>query len=47
LDVKYYADYTLEAEISARLFLGLSSRLRVSEVARLVEQYDGADDTFN
>jgi hypothetical protein len=46
LDVKYYADYTLEAQISARLFPGLSSRPRVSELARLVEQYDGADDTF-
>ncbi|KAM0872806.1 hypothetical protein ACQ4PT_038482 [Festuca glaucescens] len=44
--VKYYVDYKLEAEIAARIFPGGSSRPKVSKLARMVEQYQGADDTF-
>ncbi|KAM0886805.1 hypothetical protein ACQ4PT_029463 [Festuca glaucescens] len=46
LEVKYYADYDLEAVIAARLFPGGSSRPKVSDLARMVEQYEGADDSF-
>ncbi|KAM0878532.1 hypothetical protein ACQ4PT_034803 [Festuca glaucescens] len=46
LEVKYYADYDLEADIAARLFLGGSSRPKVSDLARMVDQYEGADDSF-
>ncbi|KAM0874329.1 hypothetical protein ACQ4PT_037490 [Festuca glaucescens] len=46
LEVKYYADYDLEADIAARLFPGGSSRPKVSDLARMVDQYEGADDSF-
>ncbi|KAM0882676.1 hypothetical protein ACQ4PT_032179 [Festuca glaucescens] len=46
LEVKYYADYELEAVIVARLFLGGTSRPKVSDLAKMVEQYVGADESF-
>ncbi|KAM0821771.1 hypothetical protein ACQ4PT_071963 [Festuca glaucescens] len=46
LEVKYYADYDLEADIAVRLFPGGSSRPKVSNLARMVDQYEGADDSF-
>ncbi|KAM0875509.1 hypothetical protein ACQ4PT_036735 [Festuca glaucescens] len=46
LEVKYYADYELEAVIAARLFPGGTSRPKVSDLAKMVEQYVGADESF-
>ncbi|KAM0824231.1 hypothetical protein ACQ4PT_070342 [Festuca glaucescens] len=46
LEVKYYVDYDLEVVIAARLFPGGSSRPKVSDLARMVEQYERADDSF-
>ncbi|KAM0856499.1 hypothetical protein ACQ4PT_049106 [Festuca glaucescens] len=46
LEVKYYADYELEAVIAARLFPGGSTRPKVSDLAKMVEQYVGADESF-
>jgi hypothetical protein len=46
LEVKYYADYELEAVIAERLFPGGSTRPKVSNLAKMVEQYVGADESF-
>ncbi|KAM0915177.1 hypothetical protein ACQ4PT_011068 [Festuca glaucescens] len=46
LEVNYYVDYELEVVIAARLFPGGSIRPKVSDLARMVEQYEGADDSF-
>jgi hypothetical protein len=46
LEVKYYADYELEAIIAERLFPGGSTRPKVSDLAKMVEQYVGADESF-
>ncbi|KAM0895947.1 hypothetical protein ACQ4PT_023505 [Festuca glaucescens] len=46
LAVKYYCDYSLEAKISARLFPGKSSKPKVSEIGKMIEEYQEADDTF-
>ncbi|KAM0907535.1 hypothetical protein ACQ4PT_016052 [Festuca glaucescens] len=46
LEVKYYADYELEAVIAARLFPGGTSRPKVSDLAKMVELYVGADESF-
>jgi hypothetical protein len=47
LQVKYYCDYKLEAEISERLFPGKTSRPKVSEIGKMLEEYQEADDTFS
>ncbi|KAM0884639.1 hypothetical protein ACQ4PT_030878 [Festuca glaucescens] len=44
LQVKYYCDYELEAHISERLFPGKTSK--VSEIGKMIEEYQEADDTF-
>jgi hypothetical protein len=44
--VKYYADYNLEADVAARLFPEGTSRPKVSDIGKLLEQYTEADDTF-
>jgi hypothetical protein len=36
----------LEAEISERLFPGKTSRPKVSEIGKMLEEYQEADDTF-
>ncbi|KAM0890204.1 hypothetical protein ACQ4PT_027189 [Festuca glaucescens] len=46
LEVKYYADYELEAVIAARLFHGGNTRPKVSDLIKMVEQYVGADESF-
>ncbi|KAM0900724.1 hypothetical protein ACQ4PT_020428 [Festuca glaucescens] len=46
LEVKYYADYKLEVVIAARLFPGGSTRPKVSDLAKMVEQYVGVDESF-
>jgi hypothetical protein len=46
LEVKYYADHVLEAELSERIFPGQSSRPKVSEIGKKIEQYKESDDTF-
>ncbi|KAM0833477.1 hypothetical protein ACQ4PT_064234 [Festuca glaucescens] len=46
LQVKYYCDYKLEAEISERLFPGKTSRPKVSEIGKMLEEYQEADDSF-
>jgi hypothetical protein len=46
LEVKYYADYELEAVIAARLFPGGTIRPKVFDLAKMVEQYVGADESF-
>ncbi|KAM0871235.1 hypothetical protein ACQ4PT_039525 [Festuca glaucescens] len=46
LQVKYYCDYKLEADISERLFPGKTSRPKVSEIGKMLEEYQEADDTF-
>ena len=46
LEVKYYTDYKLEAEIAERLFPGGSSRPKVSELGKMIETYKGHDDKF-
>jgi hypothetical protein len=44
--VKYYVNYNLEADVAARLFPEGSSRPKVSDIGKLLEQYIEADDTF-
>jgi hypothetical protein len=46
LDVKYHVDHDLEAQIDERLFPAESSRPKISELARRIEQYKEADETF-
>lgn len=46
LDVKYYTDYVLEAEISERLFPGGSSRPKISDIGKMIQEYKEADETF-
>lgn len=46
LEVKYYVDYVLESELAGRIFPGESSRPKVSDIGRRIEQYNGVDDTF-
>jgi hypothetical protein len=39
LEVKYFADHNLEADIGAQLFPGGSSRPRVSEIDKMIEEH--------
>jgi hypothetical protein len=46
LELKYFADHVLEAEIAEQLFPGGSSRPRVSEIVKMIEDHKEADDIF-
>jgi hypothetical protein len=46
LEVKYFADHILEAEIAAQLFPSGSSRPRVSEIGKMIEDHKEASDIF-
>ena len=47
LDVKYYEDHKLEFKLAARLFPNYTSRPKVTDIAKIIEEYPAADETFN